>query len=140
MCPKWSYPNFNPTCNQLTKSPAPSSRVQGLGDLYLQEQHELIIVIVIIIIIIKISSKNNIHMFVVFVMSISMSFTTTIVMNRPVLLLLLLILPPLLYFLSLFCRRGKLHHHWQAVDLDAGAIATTAVATVLLCFCFRNCL
>ena len=24
-CPKWSYPNYNPTYNQLAKSPAPSS-------------------------------------------------------------------------------------------------------------------
>ena len=27
-CPKWSYPNYNPTCSQLTKSPAPSSSLK----------------------------------------------------------------------------------------------------------------
>ena len=29
--PKWSYPNYNPTYNQLTKSLAPSSRVLGFS-------------------------------------------------------------------------------------------------------------
>ena len=33
--PKWSYPNYSITCNRLTKSPGPPSRLWGLFAVYI---------------------------------------------------------------------------------------------------------